>query len=47
MDIPQPEHPLISVIPFELIKCAPGADPKDVVIGYYSIAVKKTTGMAK
>jgi AraC-like DNA-binding protein len=43
MEIPLPEHPLISVIPFELIKCAPGANPKHIVIGYYSIALKKTT----
>ncbi|HEY8894058.1 MAG TPA: helix-turn-helix transcriptional regulator [Niastella sp.] len=43
MEIPQPEHPLISVIPFELIKCAPGSDPKHIVLGYYSIALKKTT----
>ena len=43
MEIPQPEHPLISVIPFELIKCPRGTDPKHVAIGYYSIALKKTT----
>jgi len=43
MEIPLPEHPLISVIPFELIRCSPGADPKHIVIGYYSIALKKTT----
>jgi AraC-like DNA-binding protein len=43
MEIPQPEHPLISVIPFELIKCTPGSDPKHIVPGYYSIALKKTT----
>jgi AraC-like DNA-binding protein len=43
MGIPQPEHPLISVIPFESIRCSAGADPKHIVIGYYSIALKKTT----
>ena len=40
--ISQPEHPLISVIPFEAIKHAPGADPIHMVIGFYSIALKKT-----
>jgi AraC-like DNA-binding protein len=43
MGIPQPEHPLISVIPFESIKHAPGEDPIHIVIGFYSIALKKTT----
>src|SRR5581483_11508465 len=40
--IPQPEHPLISVIPFEGIKHSPGGDPIHMVIGFYSIALKKT-----
>lgn len=43
MGIPQPEHPLISVIPFESIKHSPGDDPIHIAIGFYSIALKKTT----
>lgn len=40
--ITQPEHPLISIIPFESIKHSPGGDPIHIVIGFYSIAIKKT-----
>lgn len=40
--IPHPEHPLISIIPFESIKHSPGGDPIHIVIGFYSIALKKT-----
>ncbi len=41
MDLPKPEHPLISVIKFEDIKRKPSRYPKTIVHHFYSIALKK------
>lgn len=42
MDLPKPQHPLISVIKFEDIKPKGGNTPKNITPGFYSIALKKT-----
>jgi AraC-like DNA-binding protein len=42
MDLPKPQHPLISVVKFEDIKPKGGNRPKSIVNGFYSIALKKT-----
>lgn len=42
MDLPKPQHPLISVVKFEDIKPKVGNTPKTIVNGFYSIALKKT-----
>jgi AraC-like DNA-binding protein len=42
MDLPKPQHPLISVVKFEDIKPKAGNTPKTIVNGFYSIALKKT-----
>jgi AraC-like DNA-binding protein len=42
MDLPKPQHPLISVLKFEDIKPNGGNRPKSIVNGFYSIALKKT-----
>jgi AraC-like DNA-binding protein len=41
MDLPKPEHPLISVVKFEAIKRKPGFAPKTIIHHFYSIALKK------
>jgi AraC-like DNA-binding protein len=41
MELPKPEHPLISVVKFEDIKRHPGISPKSIVHNFYSIALKK------
>jgi AraC family transcriptional activator of pobA len=41
MDLPKPEHPLISVVKFEEIKRKPGFSPKTIIHSFYSIALKK------
>jgi len=41
MELPKPEHPLISVIKFEDIKRHPGNGPKSIIHNFYSIALKK------
>ena len=41
MDLPKPEHPLISVVKFEDIKMKPGISPKTIIHNFYSIALKK------
>jgi AraC-like DNA-binding protein len=41
MDLPKPEHPLISVVKFEDIKMKPGIPPKTIIHNFYSIALKK------
>lgn len=41
MDLPKPEHPLISVVKFEDIKRKPEISPKTIVHHFYSIALKK------
>lgn len=42
MDLPKPQHPLISVVKFEDIKPKGGNRPKSIVNGFFSIALKKT-----
>jgi AraC-like DNA-binding protein len=42
MELPKPQHPLISVVKFEDIKPKAGNTPKTIVNGFYSIALKKT-----
>ncbi|MDX6183920.1 helix-turn-helix domain-containing protein [Flavobacterium sp. Fl-77] len=43
MDLPQPKHPLVSVVKFEDIKPKRSVErPKSILNGFYSIAVKKT-----
>jgi AraC-like DNA-binding protein len=41
MELPKPEHPLISVVKFEEIKRHPGNGPKSIIHAFYSIALKK------
>jgi AraC-like DNA-binding protein len=41
MDLPKPEHPLISVVKFEEIKRKPAPCSKTIVHHFYSIALKK------
>lgn len=41
MELPKPEHPLVSVINFESIKKLPGGRPLSMVIPFYSIALKR------
>lgn len=41
MGLPQPEHPLISVINFETIRHRPGETPTSLVNNFYSIALKR------
>lgn len=41
MDLPKPEHPLISVVKFEDIKRKPGISAKTIIHNFYSIALKK------
>jgi AraC-like DNA-binding protein len=42
MDLPKPQHPLISVVKFEDIKPKGENRPKSIVNGFFSIALKKT-----
>nr|WP_315258310.1 helix-turn-helix domain-containing protein [uncultured Flavobacterium sp.] len=43
MDLPKPQHPLVSVVKFEDIKPKRGVErPKSIMNGFYSIALKKT-----
>lgn len=42
MDLPKPQHPLISVVKFEDIKPKGGNRPKSIVNGFFSIALKQT-----
>ena len=41
MGIPKPDHPLISVIDFALIKHVPGDERVSLLLDFYSIALKK------
>jgi AraC-like DNA-binding protein len=41
MDLPKPEHPLISVVKFEEIKRKPAPCSKTIIHHFYSIALKK------
>lgn len=42
IDLPKPQHSLISVVKFEDIKPKGVYRPKSIVNGFYSIALKKT-----
>ncbi|MEO5909252.1 MAG: helix-turn-helix transcriptional regulator [Pelobium sp.] len=42
MNLPKPQHPLISVVKFEDIKRKPNESPKSLINNFYSIALKKT-----
>ncbi len=41
MELPKPEHPLVSVVKFEDIKRQPNSCPKIIIHNFYSIALKK------
>jgi AraC-like DNA-binding protein len=41
MDLPKPEHPLISIVKFEEIKRKPECYSKNIIHHFYSIALKK------
>ncbi len=41
MELPKPEHPLVSVVRFEDIKRHPGDSPLTIIHNFYSIALKK------
>jgi len=41
MDLPKPQHPLISLIKFEDIKRQPDDNSKSIITNFYSIALKK------
>ena len=41
MGLPKPEHPLISVINFDLIKRLPYDESINVVFDFYSISLKR------
>jgi AraC-like DNA-binding protein len=41
MELPKPEHPLITVIKFENIKRQPNNCPSSIIHNFYSIALKK------
>jgi AraC-like DNA-binding protein len=42
MQLPKPDHPLISVVRFESIRRLPDSGPISLVLDYYSIALKRT-----
>lgn len=42
MDLPKPQHPLISVVKFEDIKRKPDVNSKSIINNFYSIALKKS-----
>ncbi len=42
MNLPKPQHPLISVVKFEDIKRKPSDSPKSIMNNFYSIALKNT-----
>lgn len=41
MELPKPEHPLISVVKFEDIKRQPGTGPNSIMHNFYSLALKR------
>ena len=41
MELPKPEHPLVSVVKFDDIKRQPTNHPKSIIHNFYSIALKK------
>jgi len=41
MGLPKPEHPLVSVINFESIKCLPYKEPTSLLFDFYSISLKR------
>jgi len=42
MDLPKPQHPLISIVKFEDIKRQPDVNSKSIINNFYSIALKKS-----
>lgn len=42
MDLPKPQHPLISVVKFEDIKRQPDVNSTSIINNFYSIALKKS-----
>ncbi len=47
MDLPKPQHPLISVVNFEDIKRQPDVNSKSIINNFYSIALKRTNAKMK
>jgi AraC-like DNA-binding protein len=41
MELPKPEHPLVSVVKFEDIRRQPSNSPRSIIHNFYSIALKK------
>jgi len=41
MELPKPEHPLISVIDLETITYSPGNEPRSLVFDFYSVSLKR------
>jgi len=41
LDMPQPEHPLISVVDFSNVRLSPEKTPASLVLDFYSISVKR------
>ena len=41
MNLPKPEHPLVSVINFETIRRLPGEEPISLILDFYAIALKR------
>ncbi|MBE7171503.1 MAG: helix-turn-helix transcriptional regulator [Williamsia sp.] len=41
--LPKPEHPLISVVDYSLIRYTPGKDPESWLLDFYSVSMKRTT----
>lgn len=39
--LPKPEHPLVSLLEFEAIKLRPGGGPENIMLDFYSIALKR------
>jgi AraC family transcriptional activator of pobA len=39
--LPKPQHPLISVVNVESVKCLPDNEPASLILDFYSIAIKK------
>lgn len=47
MDLPKPQHPLISVVKFEDIKRQPDVNSTSIINNFYSIALKRTNAKMK
>lgn len=42
--LPKPQHPLVSVINFKDVALRGADEPNKIVLGFYSIALKRATG---